>query len=633
MKFLVNISLTDNPVSLLTQAHETVSRVSAPLIALYVETKKVTNTDQLKCIDEVVALAKKWNIEFRIISNYDIWRGISDFINKEDITHIIVGKNSSQGLYSLFQFNRLLQKVNRHCSGCNILILNTDSQKLKKTHRSSRFSYPNSDIREYITAVAAVIITAGVCFLLRDIAGGYRVFSFILLFVVSILAFFSGTGPVLVASTLSALIWNFFFIPPHYTLHIDRPEDVMMFIMFFIIALLNGVLTTRLKNQESRIRVREERTYALYQLTRDLSATMDITELKQLVTVSISKYFNIKSLVLLSDDLKNIDDSENFKFNNVEKKLIQDCYEQSVTGGRFTNLSPNHPYSYHPMMGNQIKTGVIILQQTQAFTLGEEQFWEACLSQISAKFERETLRNMARNAYLLNESDKLYKTLFNSISHELRIPVTTILGASDTLITEQYPDEIKTELIREINTASIRLNHVIENLLNMSRLESGHIAIKPDWCDLHDLVNRITDVLKNELSFFLFDAVIPDNFPLVKIDFGIVEQIIHNLLLNATQYSPQGSKITLSFALENETLIISVTDEGPGLKAGEEELLFGKFYRGITSRTGGTGLGLSIVKGFTEAHGGQVQACNNEKAGSQFTVKIPVEISLHNDKA
>ena len=177
--------------------------------------------------------------------------------------------------------------------------------------------------------------------------------------------------------------------------------------------------------------------------------------------------------------------------------------------------------------------GVIVVELPRILTQGEEQFWEAFLSQISGKYEREFLRNAAKNSYILSESEKLYKTLFNSISHELRIPVATILGASDTLQSQDYPEETKQALYNEISIASIRLNRLIENLLNMSRLESGHITSRPDWCDVHDIVNNVTGSLQTELKPFKLSTVIHADLPLVKIDFGLIEQVLHNLILNS----------------------------------------------------------------------------------------------------
>ncbi|MFZ4465393.1 MAG: sensor histidine kinase, partial [Bacteroidales bacterium] len=223
------------------------------------------------------------------------------------------------------------------------------------------------------------------------------------------------------------------------------------------------------------------------------------------------------------------------------------------------------------------------------------------------------------------ESDKLHKTLLNSISHELRIPVSTIMGASETLLSASYPDEMKVKLHQEIYQASIRLNRLIENLLNMSRLESGRISPSPDWCDVHDLANAIGDSLGKELETFVYAVVIPDEMPLVTLDIGLTEQAIYNLVLNATQYAPAGTTIRLKFFYDIHHLFIQVMDRGPGFPVDELPSLFNKFYRGTAASAGGTGLGLSIVKGFVEAQNGTVSADNRKNGGAIFTVKIPVK--------
>ncbi|MDO9634154.1 MAG: DUF4118 domain-containing protein [Paludibacter sp.] len=447
---------------------------------------------------------------------------------------------------------------------------------------------------EYLFVVLIVVLSAMICYFIRDFVG-YRVLSFVLLFVVSILAFIYGTGPVLLASTLSALTWNFFFIPPHYTLHIDITEDLLMFVMFFIVALLNGVLTSQVRHRESIIRLREERTQALYQLTKSLLEENDVDELKKMIVSGIKKYFHVDSFVFLLED-------------------IPDVYQ-------------DNRYTYYPMMGSHMKTGMIVLQHQNKFTEDEMQFWEAYLSQISGRFEREMLNSIAQKAFILDESDKLYKTLFNSISHEFRIPVTTILGATDTLMSEEYAVEIQQQLLAEINIASIRLNQLIENLLNISRLESGHLTLRTNWYDFHDLIDKVTNTLKHELQHYNLIVNIPDDLPMVKIDFGLIEQAMHNLLLNITQYVPQNTDILMDIYLSGDVLKIKLTDQGAGFSPDNIEHVFDKFYRGKSVKTGGTGLGLSIVKGFIEAHKGQVIVYNHPSQGAVFEIEIPVEIS------
>jgi two-component system sensor histidine kinase KdpD len=317
-------------------------------------------------------------------------------------------------------------------------------------------------------------------------------------------------------------------------------------------------------------------------------------------------------------------------FNQNDKSIAMWVFRHSVKAGKHTDTLPSSDFTFYPLAGNSGNLGVIAVLHPTVLTQGEAQFWEAFISQISGKFEREFLREAAKNAYILNESDKLYKTLFNSISHELRIPVATILGASDTLLFQQFPEETKQNLYTEISMASVRLNRLIENLLNMSRLESGRITARPDWCDVHDIANKIADNLIQELLNFNFQTVIPDDMPMVYIDFGLTEQILHNLVLNATQNAPKGSTIRVKFFYDNGSLTIQVMDRGKGFSDSELSSVFNKFYRGKDAVAGGTGLGLSIVKGFTEAQQGKVTVANRQNGGCIFTILLPVRISEMN---
>ncbi len=365
-----------------------------------------------------------------------------------------------------------------------------------------------SGFTQYFLAVGAVAATTAVCYMLVRYLG-YQSVSLILLFMVSILATFLGIGPVFLAASLSAFIWDIFFIPPRYTIHIEKTEDILMLGMFFIIALVNGVLTTRVRRQERLARDREERTNALYRMNRDLSEA-------------------------------------------------------------------------------------------------------------------------AAKAQFLEESDKLYKTLFNSISHELRIPVATIMGASDSLLSSEHPAEIRIELLTEILKASERLNRLIENLLNMSRLEGGRIKPHPDWYDINDLINQVCESLRDELSRFRIRIAIPDDMPLVKIDFGLMEEVLYNLTLNASQYAPSSTEIGIEAFFANGILNIRIMDRGPGLPEKEKALIFNKFYRIGGSKPGGTGLGLSIAKGFVEAHRGWITVENRSDGGALFTISLPVETYREN---
>ena len=629
LHLLVAIDYSPNSTRLLRWAKNLSYSMGAVIQALYVETLHKLTPREREQLDKNIKLARQLGIKFRIITNIDVVKAIVEFAQKENVTHIIVGKPRVRNLQSMLQLGNFVNRLIRYSGNIDVYILGADSKAKDKYRKKVSVPSFTSNIRQYLIVSLIIALSTIGFYVVKDIAG-YQVISFGLLFLVSILAIFYGTGPILLAATLSALIWDFLFIPPQFTLHIEQPEDMLMLVMFFIIALLNGILTSRVRRQEKKIRVREERTHALYQLTRDLSAASGILEVSKIADRYIKKYFNLDCAILLKNESNLLDNQivhsdPKIILTENELSIAAWVFKHSSKAGKHTDTLPSTGYTFYPLTGSNENMGVIAVEHNRLLTQGEEQFWEAFISQISGKFEREYLRNVSKKAYLLNESDKLYKTLFNSISHELRIPVSTIMGASDTLLSHQYPEETKLKLYGEINTASVRLNRLIENLLNMSRLESGRITPRPDWCDVQDLANKVSDNLKQELQLFRLSVIIPSTMPLVFIDFGLIEQVIHNLVLNATQHSPAGSRIRLKIFHDIDLLIIQVMDRGPGFPESELMSVFNKFYRGKDAIAGGTGLGLSIVKGFVEAHHGTVVAENRQNGGALFTIKIPVK--------
>lgn len=485
----------------------------------------------------------------------------------------------------------------------------------------------SSHFKNYIFAAFSVGVAALLCAPLSD-TPGYHIVSFILLFVVSFLATFIGIGPVFFASTLSALLWNYFFIPPHFTFHIDKLEDILMFGMFFIIALLNGILTTRVRKQEQLAREREKQTNTLFQLTKELSKAGSFNEVVKITNEQIKNNFSADLIVLLQDGKGHLDLSGKLfkgkRFNSSESDVADWTFRNEKVAGKYTRTWPSAEYTWYPMMGTMLNPGVIGLKHNHPFTPELSTFWNTFLVQISNALEREFLGELAQKARFLDESDRLYKTLFNSISHELRIPVATIMGAADTLLSLPHSGNIQDALYNEIFTASRRLNRLIENLLNISRLESGRISVNLSWCDMNDLINKVTEDLTDELKPFSLISEIPEEMPLVSIDFGLMEQVLYNLLYNSCEHAPAASNIRVKVFYRNDHLVIQVLDRGPGLPPDKLFMVFDKFFR-IGEKTGGLGLGLSIVKGFVEAHKGTVTAENRKNGGAKFTINIPTK--------
>jgi two-component system sensor histidine kinase KdpD len=482
---------------------------------------------------------------------------------------------------------------------------------------------------QYLIAFSAVILTAIVCKPLSNLQS-YHIVSFLLLFVVSIMAGFLNIGPVIFASTISALIWNYYFIPPHRTFHIASTEDQLMFISFFFIAFLNGILTNRIRQQERIAREREERTKAIYELTRDLSHANGLEEVLEISEKGVAKQFDAEILCVCFEKAKKPETLTTSKSKNelslIRPDIVEWVLENNKPAGRYTDNLNDDSLTYFPLTGLKKRPGVIGLRFNRRLTKSNFTYWLAYIAQISNAVEHELLMELALKARLLDESDKLYKTLFASISHEFRIPIAAIMGASDTLLISKTSRENQKELISEILKASTRLNHLVENLLNMSRLESGKIAVHLDWCDINDLLNKVTKDLKEELGELNIVSSIPLDMPLVKLDFGLMEQVIHNLILNSCQHSVVQTEILFASKYEEGTLEIVIEDEGPGFPPELLDQVFNKFFRVKISKPGGLGLGLSIVKGLVEAHNGTIKVENKKKSGARFIITIPSEI-------
>lgn len=482
---------------------------------------------------------------------------------------------------------------------------------------------------QYLLAIAAISLTTLICSPLSN-SQSYHIVSFILLFVVALLAVFMGIGPVLLASTLSAVSWNYFFIPPFHTFHITRTEDRLMFISFFIIALLNGILTNRIRRQERLVRDRETQTNALFQLTEELTKASGIDSILAVARNYLRRQFNAESWYFLQDGNNRLDLSPRPRDEAdnpiIDRPVVEYVFTHSEKAGRHTGLFSDAGLTYHPLTGTRLNPGVLALRIEKSDYRGRVAFRDTCFTQVSNALEREFLGELAVRARILDESDRLYRTLFNLISHEFRIPIATIMGASDTLLTSQTSEKDRNELYNEIFRASARLNHLIDNLLNMSRLESGKISLRTDWCDVNDLVNKVIQNLKPELEKYNLMTVIPDDMPLVKIDFGLMEHVLYNLLLNSCQYSSAAGDITLEASYSDGNFILVVADSGPGFPEEVMPHIFDKFFRVNGTKSGGVGLGLSIVRGLVESHNGGVRVENGLNGGARFTITIPSEI-------
>jgi two-component system sensor histidine kinase KdpD len=283
---------------------------------------------------------------------------------------------------------------------------------------------------------------------------------------------------------------------------------------------------------------------------------------------------------------------------------------------------------YFPLLTPDRAVGVIGVRTRDRSRLSFEQevLLQTFISQVALVIEREMLDEAAEQSAMLRESERLYTALLNSISHELRTPIATITGAASSLLDPQTStsETAHGELIEDIQTAARRLNRLVENLLDMSRLESGRLKLKRDWCDMGDIIGVAVQRMDKCFEERPLHIRVPPELPLIQADFVLIEQVIVNCLDNACTYTPAGTDVTIETSTSTNMLQVAISDLGTGIPPQDLARIFDKFYRVPGTATGGTGLGLSICRGLVEAHGGKMTAENIPEGGARFVIHLPL---------
>ncbi|HEX9006976.1 MAG TPA: ATP-binding protein, partial [Bacteroidota bacterium] len=489
-----------------------------------------------------------------------------------------------------------------------------------------------SGIGQYLLAAILVFLIAAILFPLTELIG-YQTVSLILLLLVVLLPLRFGVGPVILAAGLSALTWDFFFIPPRFTLVVAKAQDFLMMVTLFAAAAVSGVLTARIRAREKAVRAREERATALYALTNDLTAAKNQDDVARAAVANIGRFFAPDVVLFLSDldgDLiRKPHEASTYGVSEKELTVPAWVHWNEKKAGKFTDTLPFAQATYYPLTGPRYPLGVIGIRMpgSERLTVDQEALLENFLSQISSALEREFLNELTKRSIAFVESERLYTMLFASVSHEMRTPITALVGASESLLNDEVGGraEVRHELAREVQSAAERLDNVVQNLLAMTRLESGLIQPSLDWTDMRDVVNSALEKVRKELTGYTVTVEMSPSLPLLRVDYPLMEQVFVNLLRNAAMHTPKGSCIDIKAKIEQSAWVITVADNGPGIPGEALSRLFEKFYRVPGSKTGGVGLGLSIVRGFVQAHQGTVTVENRAEGGIQFTIRLPAE--------
>ena len=604
--------------------------LEAAWIAVYVETSHPLSDEQKARLAQTLALARELGAEVVTTVDEDVAQGVLRVARQRNVTQIVVGKPLRSPLWRVFGGAQVVNRLIQESGDIDVYVVTGDSAP-NEVKPLTVFRETHTEWRNYLIALSLVAITTVVGVFTADIVG-YRAVALVYLFVISVLGLFVGRGPVFLAALLSAVLWDYLFIPPAFTIYISKFEDLLMFAMYFIIALIVGTLTSRLHNQEKAVRRREERATAMYTLAREVASAITMDDVLATAVKQIGQAFDAEVAFILTGPhgrlLVRVHPAGTLKLSEKESSVALLAFSTGKSTGRFTDTLPLAEAQYVPLRAPNGTVGVmgVRARDNRRPTLDQQNLLETFARQIALAIERERLEESDEHTRMVLESERLYKTLLNSVSHELRTPIATISGAASSLLdarTVANPDTRAT-LINEIQDGVDRLNRVVENLLDMTRLESGMLKLNMQWCDVSDLINMAVNHTKRDLANHEVILEIAPDLPLVCVDYVLLEQALVNLLHNAAVHTPPGTRVRVTAEVEDRELLLHVADRGPGLPTEALERIFDKFYRASNAPPGGTGLGLSITRGLVEAQGGKVTAENRANGGARFTIWLPL---------
>jgi two-component system sensor histidine kinase KdpD len=455
--------------------------------------------------------------------------------------------------------------------------------------------------------------------------------------VVIIAALYLGRGPAILASVLSVLAFDFCFVPPRYTLVVADTQYILTFLGLLIVGLVVSTLAARVREQVEAGRRREQQMAALYSLSRDLAAAGALEGVLEAVVAHVGETFGRAAAIILPSggDLRPLAATPGLALGEDDLAVASWAFRHGAPTGEGTETLPAASLRYLPLTTARGAVGVLGVRPAGRDLAPEQRrLLEAFASQAAIAIERTHLAEQAGQVELLSATEKLQTALLNSISHDLRTPLASITGVLSSLRRSgsapgrgvTLDRETRDDLVETAWGEADRLNRLVGNLLDMTRLEAGPLKVTKEPCDLTDVVGAVLGQLENRAGDREVRVDVPPDLPLVPMDFVLIAQVLANLLDNALKYSPREKPVEVAARVAGDRLELSVADRGSGIPPEELERVFDKFYRVHRAEDAiGTGLGLAISKGIVEAHRGTIEAANRPGGGTVIRLTLPLQ--------
>jgi two-component system, OmpR family, sensor histidine kinase KdpD len=629
-KILVAIGPSPNSRHLVRWAHKTASALGWEWLALHVDSGRNLSREDGERLESNLALARSFGAEVLVQEAPDIAAAVVETARDKKATMLVIGRSGLSRLGFLPRRPTVTDRIIREADPLDVAVVQDAESPRKDMTLDNLKAFFRSPLREYALLFISFIFVTGLGFLASPRIG-YRSISFFYLAAVLGLSFLARPAPVALFAGLSALVLNFFFMEPQYTFRITRTEDVFLFVIYFLVAFVTSALVARLRLKETMLSERERRNAFLLASTQKLAECRSTEEAAEAAIAIIRQFCATQALFLVPGDQGNLTllrGADNAEEPDEETIAAAACaFSDRKVCGRGTGILSGARFRCIPAAAGEYSAGVI------ALTPPDEKPWrisdDSLILSLGRTFafivERERSEEMRRKAALSIESERLSKVLLDSVSHELRTPLTMITGSISALRDDNLAEnpESRRILVDGALDASDRLNRIVEDILSMSRIESGSLRLSTSLVDLSDLANEALAVAGPELDESRVKLTLPAEASPARVDLGLAARLAANLLRNAARYSPPESRIDFTLSEEGESLSLMVRDYGPGVPERELESIFERFRRGRGAHGGGLGLGLAICRGIAAAHGGNVTAQNAADGGLEVKAVFP----------
>ena len=599
--------------------------------AVYVETAALQRLPdaQRERILKTVRLAQTQGAATAVLQQQDIAAALLAHAREHNLSQLVLGRAPVVPTWRrLFAGRGLHQVLADAAADVDLIEVGQPTQAVAAPEPPTDAAFERwlSQWRRYAFAALACALTVALAYPLNAVFDLANIVMLFLLAVVGVALRF-GRGPSVLASFLSVGLFDFFFVPPKLSFAVTDVQYLLTFVVMLVVGLVTGQLTAHLRYQAKVAAEREARSRALFELTRELSGALQTEQVVDSAEASLSRELHGRATVLvldLQDCLRMPDNLE----DPPDLGTARWAFDHGQAAGLATDTLPGSAWFYLPLQAPMRSRGVLCVRPRDLAAVMQPERraqLDTYASIIGQALERVHYVEVAQDALVHIESERLRNSLLSALSHDLRTPLAVVYGLADTLAALPSLPDAGREMVQALQREAQRINAMVNNLLDMARLQSGVVRLRREWQPVEEVVGSALSAMASVLHGHTVTTDLAPGLPMVELDAVLIERVLCNLLENAAKYTPADSCITVAAAVQGASLHLSVADNGPGLPVGREEALFEKFVRAKSeSNTPGVGLGLAICRAIMQAHQGRIWAERSTSGGAAFVLALPL---------